>query len=191
MPADAPLKERILDAFFQSVTTRTAGFNTADLTSMTRIGHSVMIVLMLIGGSPGSTAGGMKTTTIAVLIGNAVATFRRKEDPEFFGRRVGPGVVKTAATVLLMYVVLCFSSAAVISAVEGLPLGVCLFETASAVGTVGLTLGITPSLGIVSQIILTVLMFLGRVGGLTVIYAALSGVNKKLSKLPQEVITVG
>ena len=189
--ADLPLKERIMDAFFQSVTTRTEGFNTADLTSMTRIGHSVMIVLMLIGGSPGSTAGGMKTTTIAVLIGNAVATFRRKEDPEFFGRRVGPGVVKTAATVLLMYVVLCFSSAAVISAVEGLPLGVCLFETASAVGTVGLTLGITPSLGIVSQIILTVLMFLGRVGGLTVIYAALSGVNKKLSKLPQEVITVG
>ena len=75
--------------------------------------------------------------------------------------------------------------------IEELPLGVCVFETASAVGTVGLTLGITPQLGVVSQIILVTLMFLGRVGGLTVVYAALSGSGKKLSKLPQENITVG
>lgn len=189
--ADAPMKERIIESLFQSVTTRTAGFNTADLTSMTTIGLAVMILLMLIGGSPGSTAGGMKTTTIAVLIANVVATFRRKEDPEAFGRRIGAGVVKTAASILMMYAFLCFSAAAVISVIEGLPLGVCLFETASAIGTVGLTLGITPSLGSASQCILIVLMFLGRVGGLTFIYAAISGVNKKLSKLPQETITVG
>lgn len=188
---DLPMSERITGSLFQSVTTRTAGFNTTDLTGMTRIGQAIFIFLMLIGGSPGSTAGGMKTTTIAVLFANVVSTFRRKEDPEFFGRRIGAGVIKTAATILLMYVVLCFGAAAVISSVEGLPLGVCLFETASAVGTVGLTLGITPSLGLVSQIILIVLMFLGRVGGLTVIYAAISGSNKKLSKLPLEIITVG
>ena len=152
---------------------------------------SLIIALMLVGGSPGSTAGGMKTTTIAVLIFNAVACFSRKEDAECFGRRIEPGAVKIASTVFLMYITLCFSGAAVISGIEQLPLGICLFETASAVGTVGLTLGITPSLGVASQMILAVLMFLGRVGGLTVIYAAISSPPKKLSKLPQENITVG
>ena len=186
-----PLGERINSSLFQSVTTRTAGFNTENLAAMTGISRAVFIVLMLIGGSPGSTAGGMKTTTVAVLIANATASFRRKQDPELFGRRIEPAAVKTAATILLMYVALCFGSAAVISAVEKLPLGVCMYETASAVGTVGLTLGITPHLGVASQCILMALMFLGRVGGLTVIYAALSGENKKLSKLPQEKITVG
>lgn len=189
--ADMPLGQRILSSLFQSVTTRTAGFNTTDLTGLTRIGQSIFIFLMLVGGSPGSTAGGMKTTTIAVLIANAVSTFRRREDTEFFRRRIGAETVRTAATLLLMYVGLCFASAAIISTAENLPLGVCLFETASAVGTVGLTLGITPSLGLASQILLIVLMFLGRVGGLTVIYAAISGVNKKVSKYPLENITVG
>lgn len=186
-----PMGDRINASLFQSVTTRTAGFNTADLPSMTRIGQAIFIVLMLIGGSPGSTAGGMKTTTAAVLVANAIASFRRKEDTEFFGRRLEPGVVKIAATILLMYVSLCFGGAVVLGATDGLPLGVCLFETASAVGTVGLTLGITPKLGIISQCVLMLLMFLGRVGGLTVVYAAMSGINKKLSKLPQEKLTVG
>ena len=189
--ADLPIGHRIISSLFQSVTTRTAGFNTEDLTALTRISQALFLVLMLIGGSPGSTAGGMKTTTVAVLFSNAIASFRRKEDPEIFGRRIGAGAVKTAATILMMYVTLSFSGAAIISAIEGLPLNVGLFETASAVGTVGLTLGITPSLGLASQIVLMVLMFLGRVGGLTVIYAAISGANKKLSKLPQEDITVG
>ena len=186
-----PMGDRINASLFQSVTTRTAGFNTTDLASMTRIGQAIFIVLMLIGGSPGSTAGGMKTTTAAVLVANAIASFRRKEDAEFFGRRIEPGVVKIAATILLMYVSLCFGGAAVISATEGIPLGVCLFETASAIGTVGLTLGITSKLGIASQCVLMLLMFLGRVGGLTVVYAAMSGINKKHSKLPQEKLTVG
>ena len=189
--ADLPTGERITGSLFQSVTTRTAGFNSEDLASMTKIGQGIFIVLMLIGGSPGSTAGGMKTTTFAVLISNAIACFRRKEDPEMFGRRIEAAAAKTAATILMMYVTLCFSSAAIISAVEGLPLGVCLFETASAVGTVGLTLGVTPHLGLLSQCILMMLMFLGRVGGLTIIYAAISGNDKKLSKLPLENITVG
>ena len=158
---------------------------------MTAIGQAIFIVLMLIGGSPGSTAGGMKTTTIAVLVANAVSIFRRKDDPECFGRRIDAGVVKVASTVFLMYITLCFAGAAVICAVEKLPAGVCLFETASAVGTVGLTLGITPQLGLISHIILILLMFLGRVGGLTVIYAAVTGSEDKMSKLPAEQITVG
>ena len=189
--ANLPIGERIAGSLFQSVTTRTAGFNTEDLTSLSKISLAIFIGLMLVGGSPGSTAGGMKTTTVAVLFSNAIASFKRKEDPEVFGRRIPAGAVKTASTILLMYVTLCFTGAAVICTVEGLPLGVCLFETASAVGTVGLTLGITPHLGVISQIILIVLMFLGRVGGLTIIYATITGANKKLSKLPQENITVG
>lgn len=189
--AGLPIGERIAGSLFQSVTTRTAGFNTEDLTRLTTVGKAIFVVLMLVGGSPGSTAGGMKTTTLAVLLTNAIASFRRKEDPVLFGRRISADAVKTASTLLMLYAVLCVSGAAIISTVEGLSLGVCLFETASAVGTVGLTLGITPQLGVVSQVILVTLMFLGRVGGLTVIYAALSGSGKKISKLPQEDITVG
>lgn len=189
--ADMPIKERIFSSLFQSVTPRTAGFNTANLTAMTGAGQALIIVLMLIGGSPGSTAGGMKTTTFAVLLANALASFRRREDPQFFGRRIETKAVKNAATILMMYVTLFFSGAVIISVAEGLPVGTCLFETASAVGTVGLTMGITSSLGILSQCVLMTLMFLGRVGGLTLIYAALSGTHKNLSKLPQERITVG
>jgi len=189
--ANMPIQERVLSSLFQAVTPRTAGFNTADLTMMTEAGLGIVITLMLVGGSPGSTAGGMKTTTLAVLIANTLASFRRKEDAQMFGRRLEDSAVKNAATIFMMYIVFFFGGAIVISAVEGLPFSTCLFETASAIGTVGLTLGITPGLGVVSQIILMILMFLGRVGGLTLIYAALSGSGKKISKLPQEKITVG
>lgn len=92
---------RLLASTFQSVTTRTAGFNTADLTAMTPTSKSVMIMLMLIGGSPGSTAGGMKTTTFAVLILNMVATFRQKEDIEIFGRRLDSHAIKMRPPSLL------------------------------------------------------------------------------------------
>ena len=189
--ADMPMQERIFSSLFQAVTPRTAGFNTADLTMMTKDGLGIVIVLMLVGGSPGSTAGGMKTTTLAVLIANTLACFRRKEDAQMFGRRIETSTIKNAATIFMMYIVLFFGGAIVISTVEDLSFSTCLFETASAIGTVGLTLGITPELGVISQTILLILMFLGRVGGLTLIYAALSGSGKKISKLPQEKMTVG
>lgn len=189
--ADMPIQERIFSSLFQAVTPRTAGFNTADLTLMTKDGLGIVIALMLVGGSPGSTAGGMKTTTLAVLIANTWACFRRNEDAQMFGRRIENSTVKNAATIFMMYIVFFFGGAIVISAVEDLSFSTCLFETASAIGTVGLTLGITPGLGVISQIILMILMFLGRVGGLTLIYAALSGNGKKISKLPQEKMMVG
>lgn len=189
--ADMPIQERIFSSLFQAVTPRTAGFNTADLTMMTEDGLGIVIALMLIGGSPGSTAGGMKTTTLAVLIANTWACFRRNEDAKMFGRRIENSTVKNAATIFMMYIVFFFGGAIVISAVEDLSFSTCLFETASAIGTVGLTLGITPGLGVISQIILMILMFLGRVGGLTLIYAALSSNGKKISKLPQEKMMVG
>ncbi len=183
--------ERLLSSLFQAVTPRTAGFNTIDLTRLSEAGRWIIIVLMLIGGSPGSTAGGMKTTTVAVLFGAAISTFCRKENAHFFGRRIDDSVVRNAATILLMYFVLFFTGGLVMSMIEGLPMLDCLFETASAVGTVGLSLGITPGLGAVSRLILILLMFFGRVGGLTLIFAALSGTRKTASKLPQEKITVG
>ncbi len=182
---------RLLLSIFQSVTTRTAGFNTADLGVLSGAGRVIFIVLMLVGGSPGSTAGGMKTTTIAVLFGNMVSVFRDRDQTHFFGRAIPDKIVRHALAILTMYVTLFLTGAVVISMAEGIPIGDCLFETASAVGTVGLTLGITPSLGLVSRIVLIVLMFCGRVGGLTLIYAALSGVGKEKPKLPQEQVIVG
>ena len=185
------LKERILASLFQAVTPRTAGFNTVDLTSLTEPGQYITIVLMLIGGSPGSTAGGMKTTTAAVLFATAISTFRRQESAHFFGRRIDDDVVKNAATILMMYLALFFLGGLTISIVEDLPMLTCLFEAASAVGTVGLTLGITSGLGITSKLILIILMFCGRVGGLTLIFAALSGTKKNVSRYPREKVTVG
>ncbi|MDO4322212.1 MAG: potassium transporter TrkG [Lachnospiraceae bacterium] len=189
--ASLPMGQRILCSLFQAVTPRTAGFNTVDMTSLSEPGQYITLALMLIGGSPGSTAGGMKTTTAAVLFATAISTFYRKEHTHFFGRRIDDDVVKNAATILLMYLVLFFTGGLAISIMEGLPMLTCLFETASAVGTVGLSLGITQSLGILSRLILILLMFFGRVGGLTLIFAALSGTRKKAARLPKEKITVG
>ena len=186
-----PAENRLMASFFQSVTPRTAGFNTVNLSAMSSASQGVMILLMLIGGSPGSTAGGMKTTTLAVLLANAVATFRQRDSAQFFGRRVDCSAVKTAATILMMYLVLFFGGAVFISAYENLSLSTCLYETASAVGTVGLTLGITPQLHITSQMVLITLMYLGRVGGLTLIYAAFSGKKATGAKMPKEKIMIG
>ena len=186
-----PSGNRLLASFFQSVTPRTAGFNTVNLSTMSGASQGVIILLMLIGGSPGSTAGGMKTTTLAVLLANAVATFRQRDNAQFFKRRIDCNTVKTASTILTMYLTLFFGGGIFISVYEHLPLSDCLYETSSAVGTVGLTLGITPQLHIPSQIVLIILMYLGRVGGLTLIYATLSGKKAGNAKLPQEKITVG
>ena len=189
--AELPAGQRVLASLFQAVTPRTAGYNTADLTKMSDTSQAVTILLMLTGGAPGSTAGGMKVTTLAVLAANAVAAFRRREDPQLFKRRLEPSAVRNAAAILLLYLGLTFAGAAVISAAEGLPLGACLYETASAAGTVGLTLGLTPQLGTLSQGILILLMFFGRVGGLTLIYAAFSGHDLTYARYPKEMITVG
>ena len=186
-----PLGERLLTSLFQSVTPRTAGFNTADLTLLTETGLMLMIILMLIGGSPGSTAGGMKTTTIAVLFSSALSVFRKNDSAHFFRRRVPDSVIKNAATILLMYLVLFLGGGMIISYIEDVPLISALFETSSAIGTVGLSLGLTPTLGMVSRLILILLMFFGRVGGLTLIFAALSERNSYGSRYPQEKITVG
>ena len=175
--------KRLLAAVFQSVTTRTAGFNTINISKMSEASKAVMILLMLVGG--------MKTTTFTVLILNAIATFRSQENVEAFGRRLEHYVIKNAATIAMLYFTMFFCGGIAISVYEGLPLLDCLYEAASAVGTVGLTLGITPGLHVFSQTVLIILMYLGRVGGLTLIYAVFSGRSKGNAKLPMEKITVG
>ena len=185
------LSDRIISSLFQSVTARTAGFNSQDLSKMNEPGSVIMIILMLIGGSPGSTAGGMKTVTFAVLFLSAITVFSRRNDVQCFRRRISDETVRNAGAVLSMYLVLFFTSGIIISNTEHIPLLTCLFETGSAIGTVGLTLGITTKLSMLSKVILMALMFFGRVGGLTLIYAALPSSGSKNSRLPLESISIG
>ena len=186
-----PFAERFWSSIFQAVTPRTAGFNTTDLTLISETGIAIMIGLMVIGGSPGSTAGGMKTTTLAVMLSTSLSVFTQREHTRFFRRRIDDSIIRNAATLVTMYVTLFTVGGFIISRVEQLPLLTCLFETASAIGTVGLTLGITPELGMLSRGILIALMYFGRVGGLTLIFAALSGKRGNTARLPQEKLTVG
>ena len=185
------IHDRVINSFFQSVTTRTAGFNTTDLSTMEESSTAIMVILMLIGGSPGSTAGGIKTATIAVLFLSAITVFSRRNEVQCFKRRISDETIRNAGAILFIYLVLFFASGFIISRHEGLPLLTCLFETGSAIGTVGLSLGITGKLSLLSRSILMILMFLGRVGGLTLIYAALPSSDNKNSRMPLEKISVG
>ena len=128
---------------------------------------------------------------MAVLIACAIAAFRRQEDAQLFSRRISPNAIRHACAILTIYLTLFLSAALVISRAEGLPLVTCLFETASAIGTVGLTLGVTPSLGLFSQAILITLMFLGRIGGLTLLLTFFAGNRVRMGHLPEERITIG
>lgn len=183
--------ERVLSSLFQSVTLRTAGFNTLDLSAFSESGQMIMIVLMLIGGATGSTAGGIKVTTVAVLFASAVSVFKRDSAATLFRRRIPTDTILYAATTLLLYIVLFITGAVIISSVENMPMLPCMFETASAIATVGLSLGTTGDFGTCARLVLIVLMFFGRVGGLTIIFAALSRKKPHVLKFPQEKIAVG
>ena len=189
--ADFSPAGKVFASFFSAITPRTAGFNTIDLTSLSGPGQVITVVLMLIGGSPGSTAGGLKTTTVMVLLVSAISVFNKKNNAHCFGRTISVEIIKTAGTILMMYLVLFLTGAVTICCVENVPMNTALFETASAIGTVGLSMGITPSLGLASRLILIGLMYFGRVGSLTFIFAAISKNQSSISRYPQEKITVG
>lgn len=188
---DLSLGKRILVSLFQSITPRTAGFNTVDASELSETGNALVTTLMLIGGAPGSTAGGMKITTVAVLLAASASVFSKRENTHLFGRGIDDERVRVASVIFVMYITLFLFSGMIISSIEGLPLTNCLYETASAIGTVGLTTGITPSLSSVSRVVLIFLMYIGRVGGLTIIFATRSTPQKNLVKYSQETITVG
>ena len=185
-----PLKRRFCLSIFQAVTPRTAGFNTIDLSAVTGTGRAMTIALMLIGGSPGSTAGGLKTTTAAVLLANTAAVIRRKKSPQLFGRRIEDQTIKNAASLLVLYLLFTLTGAFIICLIEDIPFGAGLFETSSAIGTVGLSVAGTSSLGLISRMILVLLMFWGRVGGLTFMFAAVTG-SVEVSRYQDEKINVG
>ena len=189
--SDLTLGERVLSAVFQTVTPRTAGFNAVDLTNLSEAGQLVTIVLMLIGCSPGSTAGGFKVTTLAVLVMSTFATFRGKRHVETRHRRIATRVQRNATAVFMLYLTLFMGAGLVICCVDGVSLMEALFEAASAVATVGLSLGITPGLSLVSRTVLVCLMYLGRAGGLTMMYALVERDEGYKSKYPQEPVAVG
>lgn len=188
---DAPMGNRILYSVFHSVSARTTGFSTTDFTAMSDAGKVVTVAMMLVGGSPGSTAGGMKVTTVTVLFLAALTVFRRKNDVKCLDRRLPEDVVRSSGAIFFIYMALFITSGAVISMIEELPILECLFETGSATGTAGLTLGLTPLLSTPSRIIIMFLMFFGRLGGLTMIYAALPSGTSDVARMPLEKITVG
>ena len=182
---------KLLSCFFQSVSARTAGFNSADLTKMSEGGLLVMICLMLVGGSSGSTAGGMKTTTLWVLVASIGATLKRRKNVEAFGRRIDEDAPRLAACIFTYYLIGIITGTVIISCIERLPVMTVLFETTSALATVGITLGITGSLSMVSKLIIAFMMFCGRLGSITVLLAFSPDMQKSSSVYPKEKIQIG
>ena len=188
---EMPMESRILASLFTAVTPRTAGFNTVDFSKFSDSGIFLQILLMLVGAAPGSTGGGMKMTTMTVLFLTSVAIFRNNSRTEAFGRTIPGEVIRNATTIAFMYISLCVLSGLFISLHEHLPLLTTCFETASAIATVGLTLGITPKLSPVSHLLLIFLMYIGRVGGLCLIYAVFPNINPNKGRLVEENVIVG
>lgn len=159
-----PLWKKGLNALFQSVTLRTAGFNTIDQAGLGDTSVAMSVLLMLVGGSSGSTAGGLKTATVAVLLLSVRAGLRGSPEVTLRGRTVSHGRVMNAVTLVLTAAVLFIAASMALSLAEGLPFLACAYEAASAMGTVGVTMGLTPGLSFFSRVLLIALMYTGRVG---------------------------
>ena len=183
--------QRIWASLFQTVSPRTAGFNTVDYAVMSGPGLLVTILLMLIGGSPGSTAGGAKTTSLAMIFLSVRSVFQRRDSIQCFGRRLPPEVLRSTCTILTLYATLFLTGSIGLCLLDGVSMPQALFECASAIGTVGLSMGITADLSAPSHVLLILLMYIGRVGGLTMIYAVASGHRPAPAQMPQEKITIG
>ncbi len=160
--------EKVIASVFSAVTPRTAGFNTVDTTALTPGGRLLTMVLMFIGGSPGSTAGGIKTTTLAVILISLWSSLQNIKSDNIFGRRLEDNALKRASAVVTIYLFLVMNAAFIISATNAvLPLEDVLFEVFSAIGTVGLSTGITGTLDTFGRIVIALLMYCGRVGSLS------------------------
>ena len=184
----------VLGALFQSITARTAGFNTIDISALSASSRFILILLMFIGGSPGSTAGGIKTVTLAVVIMTVIAALRKRQEVEMFKRSVRIVVVGRAITVTLLFVVVLFGATLALSITEnGQPFTMSdiMFEAGSALGTVGLTTGITPSLTTAGKLIIIAVIFVGRLGPLTLLAALTFNLKPVRYNYPDEAIIVG
>ena len=187
--------QMLLNAFFQSVTLRTAGFYSVDQAKISESGVLICYLLMLIGGTSGSTAGGLKTTTFAVLLFSFFATLRRENDVVVFRRKIPSQIIKVAFSIVLSYVLLLIASIVSILLIEngapGMNLENVTFEAISAIATVGVSRGITANLHVASKMILTVLMYMGRIGGLTFILAFSAPKPTLTTTRPKENILIG
>ena len=190
--AGMPPGGKLLAALFQSITPRTAGFNTVDMSALTEGGTALTMLFMLIGASPGSTGGGIKTTTIAVILLATISYIRNTDDINIFHRRLENGVLKRAYCSTTIYIALSIIGVFLIITTQGLPVKDVAFETLSAIGTVGLSTGITRELNTFSRIIMILLMYSGRVGSLTLATAILERISKKTNfRNPEEKIIIG
>ena len=185
------IKTRVLSSLFQAVTPRTAGFNTIDYTKFSDNGIAMTVILMLIGGGSGSTAGGIKMSTVFILAVTMCSILKQDKEVAVFKKRIEPDIIKNAVAVLVLDVALFIAGSMLISGIEGFSLKETMFESASAVATVGLTLGITPHLGTVSKLLLICMMYIGRVGGITLIFAAVTPKNSGNARYPKDQVAVG
>ncbi len=189
--AGRPLGEQILSALFDAVTPRTAGFNSTDTGALSAASLLLTIAFMFIGGSPGSTAGGIKTTTIFVILLHTFSGIRRDQSANAFGRSIGDSALKKATAVLFTNLLLALAGAVAICAIQPLELSAVLFETFSAIGTAGMTTGITRDLLPASRYIIVFLMYCGRVGSISFAVALLEKRARPPVTQPEEAITIG
>lgn len=188
---DMSLKGKMLSSLFASIVPRTAGFNSIPTSDMTGGGKFLTIVLMFIGGSPGSTAGGIKTTTTALLIITVISVVRGREDAEIYERRIRKELVYRALTITTLGMGIVLIATILLCITEKASLEYIIYEVVSAFGTVGLTLGLTPELSSVGKILIAFIMYCGRLGPLTV---ALSLAQKSMPssiKYPEDKILIG
>lgn len=184
----------LADAFFQSVTARTAGFNSIDINALSVPAKMILIILMLIGGSPGSTAGGIKTVTLAVLVMAVYATIRKRTDVEIFNRCIPLVTVGKAITVTVLFITVFLVATFLLTVTErdnNFETSAIAFETASALGTVGLSCGITPALTTAGKIIIIITMLIGRLGPLTLLAMLTFNIKPARFNYPTEAIVVG
>lgn len=186
-----PLHEQILSSFFNSVTARTAGFNTTDTASLTEGSKLVTMILMFIGGSPGSTAGGIKTTTLVVLLVFVHANLTRETGCNIYQRRLEDGAIRKASVVMCTNLFLALIATVILTTLQPFSLTDALFEVFSAIGTVGMSTGITRDIGAVSRLVLIFLMFCGRIGSLTFALSLRGNKHDAPVKQPVEQITIG
>jgi trk system potassium uptake protein len=184
----------IKSGIFQSITARTAGFNTVDIDSISSVGKMVLIILMFIGGSPGSTAGGIKTVTLVVIIMAVWSTIRKRSEVEVFKRSVKFSIVGRAMTVALVFVAALFICVTALSITErnnDIRMGDIMFESTSALGTVGLSTGITGSLTSAGKLIIILTMLIGRLGPLTLLASLTFNLKPGRFNYPSEALIVG
>jgi trk system potassium uptake protein len=183
--------DKLHNAWFQSVTTRTAGFNSVDTAELTAPTRLLFMVLMFIGGSPGSTAGGVKTTTATLLVLAVVATLRGQDTVSIFGARLPPSAVARATAVFTLFVGSILTGSFALLLTQPQPFDALLFEVVSATATVGLSLGVTPELDTTGKLVLMLCMFAGRVGPLTLLLLLAGSASKSHNQLPERELSIG